>query len=58
MMATSVDGSNQFVSGYTIEKVNKTKMTLENYYSNLIGQHEERETRFCHNLINYISKYI
>lgn len=44
-MATSVDGSNQFVSGYTIEKVNKTKMTLENYYSNLIGQHEERETR-------------
>lgn len=34
------------VSSHTVDKVNRAKLTLENYYSNLIAQHEERENRF------------
>ena len=33
------------VSSHTVDKVNKAKVTLENYYSNLVCQHEERENR-------------
>ena len=29
----------------TIEKVAKTKATIENYYTNLINQHRERRER-------------
>ncbi|XP_046569457.1 LOW QUALITY PROTEIN: serine/threonine-protein kinase 38-like [Haliotis rubra] len=34
------------ISNHTIDKVTKAKVTLENYYSNLISQAEERETRY------------
>ncbi|XP_041366756.1 serine/threonine-protein kinase 38-like [Gigantopelta aegis] len=34
------------ISNHTIDKVTKAKVTLENYYSNLISQHEERENRY------------
>ncbi|CAF0811170.1 unnamed protein product [Didymodactylos carnosus] len=30
----------------TLEKVNKAKMTIENFYTNLINQYEEREERY------------
>lgn len=33
------------MSNHTKERVTMTKMTLENFYSNLIAQHEERELR-------------
>ncbi|KAE8622817.1 hypothetical protein XENTR_v10005404 [Xenopus tropicalis] len=33
------------MSNHTKERVTMTKMTLENFYSNLITQHEERELR-------------
>ena len=33
------------VSNHTVDKVAKAKLTLENYYSNLVTQHEERENR-------------
>lgn len=33
------------ISSHTVDKVTKTKLTLETYYTNLISQHEERETR-------------
>ena len=33
------------VSTHTVDKVTKAKVTLENYYSNLIAQHQERESR-------------
>ncbi|KAL3841319.1 hypothetical protein ACJMK2_019481 [Sinanodonta woodiana] len=39
-------GENVQISNHTIDKVTKAKVTLENYYSNLIAQHEERETRY------------
>lgn len=39
-------GEQMQISNHTIDKVTKAKMTLENYYSNLISQHEERETRY------------
>lgn len=34
------------VSGHTLDKVTKAKVTLENYYSNLISQNGERESRY------------
>jgi hypothetical protein len=34
------------VSSHTVDKVAKAKLTLENYYSNLVTQHEERENRY------------
>lgn len=34
------------MSNHTKERVTMTKMTLENFYSNLIAQHEERELRW------------
>ncbi|TRY73258.1 hypothetical protein TCAL_07890 [Tigriopus californicus] len=32
-------------SGHTLDKATKAKVTLENYYSNLISQHKERKHR-------------
>ena len=32
-------------SGHTLDKATKAKLTLENYYSNLIAQHRERQER-------------
>lgn len=34
------------VSVHTKDKVTKAKVTLENYYSNLIAQHVERKQRY------------
>lgn len=33
------------MAAFTQEKVNKAKMSIENFYANLINQHEEREER-------------
>lgn len=33
------------ISSHTVDKVTRAKVTLENYYSNLIAQHDERENR-------------
>ena len=33
-------------SGHTLDKATKTKLTLENYYTNLISQQRERKERF------------
>ena len=33
------------VSDHTKEKATRAKVTLENYYANLIAQHQERESR-------------
>ena len=33
------------VSTHTLDKVTKAKVTLENYYTNLINQNGERESR-------------
>ena len=32
-------------SGHTLDKATKAKLTLENYYNNLISQHRERRDR-------------
>ena len=32
-------------SSHTLDKATKAKLTLENYYSNLISQHRERQER-------------
>jgi len=37
-------------SGHTLDKATKAKVTLENYYSNLIAQHIERKQRYCMDL--------
>lgn len=34
------------ISNHTKDKATKAKITLENYYSNLVAQHEERENRY------------
>lgn len=36
-------------SVHTLDKATKAKVTLENYYSNLIAQHVERKQRFVFN---------
>lgn len=33
-------------SGHTLDKATKAKVTLENYYSNLLAQHIERKQRW------------
>ena len=33
-------------SGHTLDKATKAKLTLENYYSNLVSQHKERRQRW------------
>ncbi|XP_044241528.2 serine/threonine-protein kinase 38-like isoform X1 [Ursus arctos] len=45
-MAMTAGTTNTFpMSNHTRERVTVAKLTLENFYSNLILQHEERETR-------------
>ena len=36
-------------SNHTLDKATKAKVTLENYYSNLISQHKERKHRWVKN---------
>lgn len=46
-MAMTAGTTNTFpMSNHTRERVTVAKLTLENFYSNLILQHEERETRY------------
>lgn len=40
------------LSGHTLDKATKAKVTLENYYSNLIAQHIERKQRCVY--VNYL----
>lgn len=35
------------MSNHTRERVTVAKLTLENFYSTLLTQHEEREMRYC-----------
>lgn len=45
-MAMTAGATTTFpMSNHTRERVTVAKLTLENFYSNLILQHEERETR-------------
>ncbi|KAI2642967.1 Serine/threonine-protein kinase 38 [Labeo rohita] len=44
-MATRGHVSSSLMSNHTKERVTMAKVTLENFYSNLITQHEEREMR-------------
>ncbi|KAF2346645.1 Protein kinase domain, partial [Trinorchestia longiramus] len=44
MAATAAESQVRF-SGHTLDKATKAKVTLENYYSNLIAQHLERKQR-------------
>ncbi|XP_069133278.1 uncharacterized protein [Argopecten irradians] len=44
-MAT-VGEQTSVVSNHTKDKATKAKVTLENYYSNLLSQNEERENRY------------
>ena len=37
--------SNFRFSGHTLDKATKTKLTIENYYSNLVSQHKDRRQR-------------
>lgn len=39
------------VSTHTLEKVTRAKVTLENYYTNLINQNGERESRLVSNIV-------
>lgn len=46
-MAMTAGAATTFpMSNHTRERVTVAKLTLENFYSNLILQHEERETRY------------
>lgn len=46
-MAVTAGTTTSFpMSNHTRERVTVAKLTLENFYSNLIIQHEERETRY------------
>ena len=57
-MAT-VGEQNPIVSNHTRDKATKAKVTLENYYSNLVSQHEERENRYVKvTLENYYSNLV
>jgi serine/threonine kinase 38 len=33
------------VSSHTVDKVTRAKISLENFYTNLVSQHDEREDR-------------
>uniref|UniRef100_A0A672NFK7 non-specific serine/threonine protein kinase n=1 Tax=Sinocyclocheilus grahami TaxID=75366 RepID=A0A672NFK7_SINGR len=44
-MATRGHASSSLMSNHTKERVTMAKVTLENFYSNLITQHDEREMR-------------
>lgn len=45
-MAMTSQTSCSSMSNHTKERVTMAKVTLENFYSNLISQHEEREMRW------------
>uniref|UniRef100_A0A8C1W004 non-specific serine/threonine protein kinase n=1 Tax=Cyprinus carpio TaxID=7962 RepID=A0A8C1W004_CYPCA len=45
-MATRGHASSSLMSNHTKERVTMAKVTLENFYSNLITQHEEREMSY------------
>lgn len=38
-------------SVHTLDKATKAKVTLENYYSNLIAQHVERKQRYVFDIL-------
>ena len=38
--------SNGAYSSHTIEKANKAKITIENFYTNFLQQQQEREERY------------
>ena len=42
----AVTSSDIIFSGHTLDKATKAKLTLENYYSNLVSQHKERRQRW------------
>lgn len=44
--ATNANGAACSYSNHTLEKVAKTKATLESYYANLLSQHQERRNRW------------
>ena len=44
-MAMTGQSSCSSMSNHTKDRVTMAKVTLENFYSNLIAQHEEREMR-------------
>ena len=44
-MLPSLSGTQVSFSGHTLDKAVKAKVTLENYYSNLINQNKERRLR-------------
>ena len=50
-MAAAAESSMRF-SGHTLDKATKAKVTLENYYSNLIAQHMERKQRYVYYVQN------
>ena len=45
-MASSENNSDVRFSGHTLDKATKAKLTLENYYSNLVSQHKDRKQRW------------
>ena len=45
-MANSDNHSETRFSGHTLDKATKAKLTLENYYSNLVSQHKDRRQRW------------
>jgi hypothetical protein len=51
-------GEQVHVSSHTEDKVTKAKVTLENYYTNLLAQHQDRENRYVHFiLVSRIRQY-
>ncbi|TMW47295.1 hypothetical protein DOY81_007631 [Sarcophaga bullata] len=46
-MSSSADGSSIRFSDHTLDKATKAKVTLENYYSNLVTQYGERKQRLA-----------
>ena len=45
-MANSDSNTEVRFSGHTLDKATKAKLTLENYYSNLVSQHKDRKQRW------------
>ena len=56
-MAAAAAESQVRFSGHTLDKATKAKVTLENYYSNLIAQHLERKQRYGEVYIRYPIMY-
>ncbi|XP_014211630.1 serine/threonine-protein kinase tricorner isoform X2 [Copidosoma floridanum] len=47
ILEMSISENSMRFSGHTLDKATKAKVTLENYYSNLIAQHIERKQRLA-----------